>query len=145
MSGDELRKGTFAESFNIDTLVDIESADAGEEKDPIGDGCNAFIRRNRGMKGKGNEETGRRDNKTPVVVHCGNEREEEEEQKSRNGNRGGEFVDQNFAGTFFCRSWRVHRFGHTGWERVLVGICLIKGMVSKWLLTNRVDCVRCYC
>ena len=79
MSGEELRKGTFVKDYDVETLVDTESIDTGEEKHPVGDGCNALIRGNRGMTGKRNEETGGGDDKTPVLVDSGDEREEEEE------------------------------------------------------------------
>ena len=69
MSGEEVRKGGFAESFDVDALVKTENTEAGEEEHPIGDGCDAFIRRNGGVKGKGNDETGRGDGKTPIVVY----------------------------------------------------------------------------
>jgi len=79
MSGEELRKGTFAKDYDVEILVNTEGTDTGEEKHPVGDGCNALIRDNRGMTSKRNEETGGGDEKTPVVVDSGDEREEEEE------------------------------------------------------------------
>ena len=46
MSGEMVRKRAFAQSFDIHNVIDTESADGREKKDPIGDRCNALIRRN---------------------------------------------------------------------------------------------------
>jgi hypothetical protein len=103
-------KLAFAKSVDLGILVETSDCDAREKKEPICDGCDAFVRwRNGGMKGESDEETERRHRKTPVVVNGGDEGEEEEGQKTRNGKGRGELFAENFGDTFIPLSWLVHR------------------------------------